>query len=75
MKRSFIIKALIIFIVCFSVFQLYNYRYNRVEKEGFTQLLYSRIRPHTRTARLLYEDTLENVFKHFDRFYYNLGKR
>ena len=75
MKRSFVIRALIIIIVCFFVFQLYIYSCNRVEKEGFTQLLYSRIRPHTRSARLLYEDTLENVFKHFDRFYYNLGKR
>ena len=44
-------------------------------KEGFTQLLYSRIRPQTRNARLFYEDALEKALKHIDRIRYNLGIR
>ena len=43
--------------------------------EGFTQLLYSRIRPQTRNARLFYEEYYENSLKYIDRIRYNLGMR
>lgn len=75
MKHSSILKVSIVLLVCFSIFQLYSSCYNRVEKEGFTQLIYSRIRPQARSVRLLYEDTIGNALKHIDRIYYNLGRR
>ena len=46
-----------------------------VRSEGFTQLLYSRIRPQTRNARLFYEEYYENSLKYIDRIRYNLGMR
>ena len=74
-RTSSIIKGSALVLACFCIFQLYMYYYTRVEREGFTQLLYSRIRPQARSVRLLYEDTIGNALKHIDRVYYNLGKR
>ena len=78
MKRSISIKGVGILLVIGSLC-MYTYSYTSyvrgVEQEGFTELIYSRMRPQARSVRVFYEETLENALKHIDRIRYNLGKR
>ena len=66
-----------IFIAALALHYYKKYFTEEKEKssEGFTQLLYSRIRPQTRNARLFYEEYYENSLKYIDRIRYNLGMR
>jgi hypothetical protein len=75
MRKTAIVIVIIVAAICLCMFQFGLAGGDRVEKEGFTELLYSRVRPQARSVRLFYEDALENAIKHIDRIKYNLGKR
>jgi len=71
---SVMIVATVAIFICILQY-LESRSVDKVEKEGFTELLYSRVRPPARSARIFYEDAMGNVIKHVDRLMYNLGKR
>lgn len=76
MRKTTFVSGIVVAAIC--VCTLFQYRESREDnegKEGFTQLLYSRIRPQARSARLLYAGALDAAFKHIDRIKYNLGMR
>lgn len=66
-------NVILCIVACLIIYKYYLSR--SVNQEGFTQLLYSRIRPQARSARLYFEETIENGRKHIDRIKYNLGMR
>lgn len=77
MRKTIFVSGIVVAAICVYML-LFQYRESREDnegKEGFTQLLYSRIRPQARSARLLYAGALESAFKHIDRIKYNLGMR
>ncbi len=71
-NRLFVFALIVVFFVL--VYKNYSVT-SESKREGFTELLYSKVRPHARSARFIYEDTLEKALKHLDRIMYNLGKR
>jgi hypothetical protein len=72
---SKLVSVLIISALALHYYKKYFTEEKEVRSEGFTQLLYSRMRPQTRNARLFYEEYFENSLKYIDRIRYNLGMR
>ena len=72
---SKLVSVLIIAAIALHYYKTIFTEEKEVSSEGFTQLLYSRIRPQTRNARLFYEEYYENSLKYIDRIRYNLGMR
>ncbi len=76
MLRNKLYVCALLVVVCVLFYKNYSFTSaSEGNREGFTELLYSKVRPHARSARFIYEETLEKALKHLDRIMYNLGKR